>query len=99
MKAGCNTPWGPAQTVKDLGRGVTLVSTAGHGGIFVPAKLLRYIPEREQAYAAQWSGSRQWYEEDCAMAIPLYRLGIVPSWLTAEKVAEYFASVKAYWEN
>lgn len=62
------TPWGASQTVKPLSNGITWVSTAGHGGVFVPKKLLGRIPAAYQAYAAKWTGSPQWYEEDCAWA-------------------------------
>jgi hypothetical protein len=61
------TPWGQSQTVTKLGQdGIVSVSKAGHGGIYVPGPLLRMIPVEQQGYAAAWSGSVNWYEEDCA---------------------------------
>ena len=65
---GSPTPWGPAQSADDIGEGIYHVTTAGHGGYYVPTPKLRAIPEHAQRYAAQWSGSRNWYEEDCAWA-------------------------------
>ena len=62
------TPWGPAQSVRAIGQGVFRVDTAGHGGYFVPASLLYRIPPEQQAWAAGWSGSEHWYEEDCCWA-------------------------------
>ncbi len=63
-----DTPWGHAQQYENLGQGIFSVSTAGHGGIFVPDEMLGSIPEEHQRWAAQWSGSRNWYEEDCCWA-------------------------------
>lgn len=63
------TPWGRAQHIERLGdQGILSVSTAGHGGIFVPDALLPRIPEKQRAWAAHWSGSANWYEEDCCWA-------------------------------
>lgn len=63
------SPWGPVQTCDELAKGLLAVSTAGHGGIYVPAKQLHRIRPEWRAYAARWSGSEQWYEEDCAWAL------------------------------
>lgn len=62
------TPWDVAQTARDVGQGVLCVTTAGHGGYYVPDELLSRIPEACQLWAAKWSGSRNWYEEDCCWA-------------------------------
>ena len=60
-----HTPWGAAHHATKLGRGIVCVSTASHGGLFVPAELLDQIPADRRADAKRWSGSEQWYEEDC----------------------------------
>jgi hypothetical protein len=60
------TPWGEAQTVRDIGDGILQVTTACHGGYFVPQELLYRIPESQRDYAAAWSGSGNWFEEDDA---------------------------------
>ena len=62
------TPWGESDSVVTLSNGIRRVGTPSHGGYWVPAKLLPLIPERFKAYAVKWSGSPQWYEEDCAWA-------------------------------
>lgn len=63
------TPWGEPQQVTKLGTGGILsASCAGHGGIFVPDSLIEKIPARAQVDAAQWSDSRNWFEEDCCWA-------------------------------
>jgi len=64
------TPWGESQTIDKLGDdGVLAVTTASHGGIYVPRALLHRIPQAGQLWAAGWSGSVNWYEEDCAWSI------------------------------
>ena len=91
------TPWGESQTVKDIGGGVLHVTTAGHGGLYVPDGMLQRIPRLEQDYAARWSGSRNWYEEDCAAAIALYRIPEAGPMMPGEREA-YYDSVKGYFK-
>ena len=61
-----HTPWGVAQTVTQVADGIVFYETASHGGYHVAADLLPAIDPRGRAYAAKWSGSEQWFEEDCA---------------------------------
>ena len=56
------TPWGKSQTQEQYAEGITLYSTAGHGGFLVEYRLNQTIPE----YARVKDG---WYEEDCEWAI------------------------------
>ena len=63
-----NTPWGIADHYENIGQGIFVVSTPSHGGYFVPDCMLHNIPDEHQRWAEQWSGSRQWYEEDCCWA-------------------------------
>ena len=60
-----NTPWGQSDYVKEIAPGIYDVSTPGHGGIYVSDEQLHRIPKEEQALAKGWSGSSNWYEEDC----------------------------------
>jgi hypothetical protein len=102
MKEKDDSPWGPIQTVYDHGQGVYSVSTAGHGGVFVPDELLAAIPEDEQLYGAMWSGSRNWYEEDCAALIPMFRLESVDWSLFGcdrDEIVKEYEDNKHYWEN
>ena len=62
------TPWGTSDTRTPIGSGIVRVETPSHGGYYVPRAVLDRIPATHQAYAARWSGSPQWYEEDCAWA-------------------------------
>ena len=88
------TPWGDADTVEYIGtQGIKRINTPSHGGYYVPRKLLGRIPEAHQLYALKWSGSRQWYEEDCAW--PAVVLAF-PELFTAEHVAEARESAAHY---
>ena len=66
------TPWGTADDVNMVGivdgERVFCVSTPSHGGYYVPTALLHYIPQEYQDRAERWSGSPNWYEEDCEWA-------------------------------
>lgn len=68
LPPGMRTPWGVADAVELLPTGIKRVSTPSHGGYWVPKALLPRIPADYRAYALKWSGSEQWYEEDCAWA-------------------------------
>lgn len=91
------TPWGPAQVVKDLGLGVLKVYTASHGGVYVPPELLVRIPAEEREYAARWSGSEQWYEEDVAVVIPMLRIREAFPMVSDEAAKKYHEAEKHYW--
>ena len=75
-----DTPWGKADHYENLGQGIFTCSTPSHGGIFVPEEFLHNISPERRAEAARWSGSEQWYEEDCCWAY------------VAEALPGYFAS-------
>lgn len=75
-KLGGQSPWGTIQDIYDEGFGCVFVSTPSHGGMYVPTELLPRIPQELQDYAASWSGSRHWYEEDECIAIPILYLGL-----------------------
>jgi hypothetical protein len=79
------TPWGIAQSRTDVGDGILCVSTASHGGYFVPDRLLGRIPAEGQAFAARWSGSPNWFEEDCAWA---YVALAFPEFFPADALAD-----------
>jgi hypothetical protein len=83
MKTGSSTPWGPAQTVIEIGDDIFIVSTASHGGMHLPEKLNKQIPQ-------YFRNDQGWYEEDCAIAIPGFVLGA--SVFTTEQSAEFISS-------
>lgn len=52
------TPWGMSQTAKSFGEGITVYSTASHGGFKVDPATLKMMPA-----ALRIAGG--WFEEDC----------------------------------
>lgn len=67
------TPWGESDNMHVTSvPGVIFYETPSHGGFYVPSKLLGKIPKVMQAYAARWSGSFNWYEEDVAALIVVH---------------------------
>lgn len=94
------SPWGKVQDQSHIGNGIVEVSTPSHGGIFVPRELLKHIPQADKEYARKWSGSKQWYEEDVAILIPLYYLreffepGNRYEKVTDEKIKEHYDKVR-----
>lgn len=83
MQKGCATPWGPAQTVTQIGDDIFVVSTASHGGMHLPKAINDRIPD-------YFRNSEGWYEEDCAIAIPAFVLGA--SVFTTKQAAEFISS-------
>lgn len=64
-----DTPWGNASEVRPVGEdGLLWVSTASHGGYYVPDRLLAKISAEGRDYACRSSESANWYEEDAAWA-------------------------------
>ena len=73
-KIGGPSPWGRIQSVSPLGTSAAvIVTTASHGGAWVPQAELHRIPDRWREYGARWAHGygEQWYEEDSAIAAPL----------------------------
>lgn len=64
-----NTPWGRSQgALERLPLGCAWVSTASHGGLFVPSSVRDVVPETARAVAIRTEAG-DWYEEDCAYAV------------------------------
>ena len=63
------SPWGAPQSIDQIGEGICFVSTAGHGGYFVPPELNRRVPAAWRAISFNGQGNRGWYEEDCDAAM------------------------------
>ena len=61
---GSYNPWGPAQTVEEIGAGVLIVTTSGHGGIHVSDAKLALMPEKLRTLSTFYDGGN-WFEEDC----------------------------------
>ena len=88
-----NTPWGPAQQEDHIGMGIISVSTAGHGGYFVPADLRRLMPSA----ALKTFAGPGWYEEDCdwcLVALSFPHLFSEEAHAAAVRTAEAWGSVE-----
>lgn len=90
------TPWGKAQTQKDLGEGISFVTTERHGGY----KLDRQRNAKVPAYMRKKGG---WYEEDCewssvALTFPqLFSKEVVD--VAKRTLERYFPTAYEKWEK
>lgn len=93
-----SSPWGAVQMRRDSqsNPGVFQVSTAGHGGVYVPEKYLPMIPtDVQNIMGAKWSGSANWYEEDGGVNAPLaYLPGLAEEWYPEFSQAKALAEVE-----
>jgi hypothetical protein len=90
-----DTPWGLSDTMpKRIAKGVYSVSTPSHGGIWVSPEFIERIPLQHRQWAAQWSGSFNWFEEDlcwAAVAVAFPQCFAAQALHSAEKIiAQYF---------
>lgn len=67
-----STPWGPSQHTEKLIQGVSIVSTAGHGGMMISAKKAENLLSEAARKMAIFDGRYYAFEEDCAFDIPLF---------------------------
>lgn len=93
MFVGKSSPWGIVQDEETIADGIVYVSTASHGGIWVSPELLGRVQEAMRDYAAYWSGSSQWFEEDCAAQCVVVSF---PELFPAEQVERAQAIVDRY---
>lgn len=80
------SPWGPVQSVKNIGPGIDFVSTASHGGIKLDRLRNFKMPE-----AFRLKGG--WYEEDCEASLVIITF---PECFDAEIVVHAQATVKNF---
>jgi len=90
---GKSSPWGIVQDEEVIAEGIIYVSTASHGGIWVARELLPRISEEMKDYAKYWSGSSQWFEEDCAAQCVVVSF---PEYFPADQVERAWDSVRRY---
>lgn len=93
MFVGKSSPWGIVQDEETIADGIVYVSTASHGGIWVSPELLGRVQKAMRDYAAYWSGSSQWFEEDCAAQCVVVSF---PEHFPAEQVERAQAIVDRY---
>ncbi len=64
------TPWGNAQNIETISRGLEFVDTPGHGGFRVSHERNKKIPFWIKEETHGRLGIDGWYEEDCDWCIP-----------------------------
>lgn len=76
LSEGDATPWGPVQTVEQKAPGVLVVTTAGHGGIWLSPDRVAALPALlRHAPTFKPSGlPGRWFEEDCDAVLPVLAL-------------------------
>ena len=83
------TPWGSSQYSERHFKGCTTYATASHGGIHISPSAYKYLSEYTRKAGWEYGGLKGlWYEEDCAVMLPLYDLFKVPE--LAEKLKERY---------
>jgi hypothetical protein len=60
------SPWGEIQHQEEIAEGITVVSTASHGGMHVDNELFAAMPA---ALKCNVYGTGQWFEEDVEVAL------------------------------
>ena len=63
------TPWGAADTIKEVADGIISVSTPGHGGLQVADDLLAKMPDALRNANAYSGKGSCWFEEDVEWAL------------------------------
>lgn len=91
-----DTPWGRAQTCEILSNTVSRYCTSSHGGYHVADVSLALIKPEWRAYAKRWSGSENWFEEDCAWAFVAFTF---PSLFKGEEDIEHAESTIKWLES
>lgn len=93
MFIGKSSPWGKIQDEEQIAEGIVYVSTASHGGIWVSPELIDRVQQTMRDYAAYWSGSENWFEEDCAAQCVVVSF---PEHFPAEQVERAWETVRRY---
>ena len=93
MFIGKSSPWGIVQDEEIIAEGIVYVSTASHGGIWVSRELIGRVQRTMRDYAAYWSGSENWFEEDCAAQCVVVSF---PEHFGADQVERAWRTVKRY---
>lgn len=68
IEPGDETPWGPAETVRQIAEGIYSITTESHGGIYVNDSHAKQISE--ELVSLTWLQSSNWFEEDSDWCIP-----------------------------
>jgi hypothetical protein len=58
------TPWGQVQEVRSIAPGISVLSTASHGGIYLAPELNDQVPDQVKEQTFNGLGFQGFYEED-----------------------------------
>ena len=72
------TPWGESQHEEELAPGITVYSTAGHGGIHLSLDRLREMPACLKRVPRCGKYAASWFEEDCEAALVMLAFRHLP---------------------
>lgn len=68
-----STPWGPIQWYHVITQGVVMLSTAGHGGLWISPEKVKELPDEYEPFTR----SKHWAEEDEDAPLALQYLGLL----------------------
>jgi hypothetical protein len=92
-----STPWGQVQHQKQLAPGIVMVSTAGHGGIWLSPERQAQLPAWALEISNSYGPKPMWWEEDCESMVVLYvffeEIGRHFPSMTKEKVSLYIQHI------
>ena len=95
-QAPVHTPWGVANTVKQIAEGITSYSTPSHGGIHLSAARIASMPKplREFVpFGGKQSGPGMWLEEDADWCVAALAF---PQFFKPDDIAAAMATLKGY---
>jgi hypothetical protein len=89
------TPWGPSQTIREIAPGITLYTTASHGGYYLSPERVAVMPKplRDFKPFTSGPGPGKWYEEDCDWAVIAVAF---PQFFPADASTTALSTLKGY---
>jgi hypothetical protein len=91
LKKPVYTVWGEAQSIKKIAEGITLYTTASHGGFHISEERFMELPKPLKDYKV-WN-NKNWYEEDCDWVVVV--LGF-PQYFEGRDIEAAKKSLKLY---
>ena len=91
-----STPWGLSQTTRELAPGITLYTTASHGGFYLSPERVALMPKPLRdfiPFGGPQQGPGRWYEEDCDWSVVALAF---PQFFKRDDVAAAEATLKNY---
>ncbi len=95
-QAPVHTPWGPSQTIQEIAPGITLYSTASHGGFHLSEARVASMPKHLRdfiPFGGTQSGPGRWFEEDADWSVVALAF---PQFFPAEAIAAAMNTLRHY---